>query len=50
VAVPAVTGAVGAVNTFLVTAKLARSAGASTGHNVVAEVELLNAFGGVTLS
>jgi hypothetical protein len=40
----AVSGAVGAVNTFQIQAKVARSAGASTGHVLVASIEVLNGF------
>lgn len=51
ITVPSVTGAVGATNTFAVTARVTRSAGAATNHFVTAEVTLLNGkAGGVTIS
>lgn len=42
VSVTAMTGAVGATQTFKIQVKVARSAGASTAHDVVAAIELLN--------
>jgi hypothetical protein len=42
VSVSAMTGAVGATQTFKIQVKVARSAGASTNHDVVAQIELLN--------
>lgn len=51
VAVPSVSGAVGATNTFAVTGKVARSAGAADNHIIVAKIEVLNASaGGVTVA
>jgi len=48
--VPAVAGAIGASNTFAVTARVTRSAGASTNHKITAIVELLSQIGGITIS
>lgn len=51
VAVSAVSGAVGANNTFDITVKVARSAGASDGHTAVVFAELLNGqTGGITMA
>lgn len=50
IAVSAVGGAVGATNTFTITGKVARSAGASDGHTLVLYAELLNGqTGGLTM-
>lgn len=47
----AVSGAVGAVNTFQMQIKVARSAGTSTNHVVVADIMLLNGFAsGITVA
>jgi hypothetical protein len=42
----AVGGAVGAVNTFQMQAKVARSAGSAAGHQLTAIIEVINNFGG----
>ena len=47
----AMTGAVGATQTFTVQVKIARAAGASTNHTCFAVAELLNSFGtGITIA